>query len=351
MPIVPCPAMTSGSSYGCTNVAPRLLLQALAPSSYASEYESPCSTTVAPRASTAATLMCGVVIGMTIVAWQPSRCAASATPCAWLPADAAITPCARSAAVRCAILLYAPRSLNENTSAGPRASAARGCQAGATTSARARAATRRHVVDLRGQDLLQVVDRHDEARLAAIARVGQRRPLTGRGRRRFSASLRAAPFGRAPPMIMLDAFARSPSSASRAPRRSPSSTWAVEQLSPRDRARRGRPDLPPRHRGARRCASAPASTARAASRWPRARPRSRASRASASGCRGLHPSAVRAVGDQYVPRRDAMRPRSCREAEAALGFPDRHHRRPRGGAAHLPRRRARAARRPTSRGS
>ena len=32
-------------------------------------------------------------------------CAASATPCAWLPADAAMTPRARSAAVRCAILL------------------------------------------------------------------------------------------------------------------------------------------------------------------------------------------------------------------------------------------------------
>ncbi len=29
MPIVPCPAMTSGSSYGWTNVAPRLLLQRL----------------------------------------------------------------------------------------------------------------------------------------------------------------------------------------------------------------------------------------------------------------------------------------------------------------------------------
>ena len=39
------------------------------------------------------------------LAAQPSRCAASATPCAWLPADAAITPRARSAALMCAILL------------------------------------------------------------------------------------------------------------------------------------------------------------------------------------------------------------------------------------------------------
>ncbi len=59
--------------------------------------------------------MWGVVRGITIVAAQPSFCAASATPCAWLPADAAMTPRARAAGERCAILLYAPRSLNENT--------------------------------------------------------------------------------------------------------------------------------------------------------------------------------------------------------------------------------------------
>ena len=49
--------------------------------------------------------MWGVVTGTTIVAAQPSFCAASATPCAWLPAEAAMTPRARSADVRCAILL------------------------------------------------------------------------------------------------------------------------------------------------------------------------------------------------------------------------------------------------------
>ncbi len=59
--------------------------------------------------------MCGVVTGITIVALQPSFCAASATPCAWLPAEAAITPRSRAAGDSCAILLYAPRSLNENT--------------------------------------------------------------------------------------------------------------------------------------------------------------------------------------------------------------------------------------------
>ena len=43
-------------------------------------------------------LMRGVVTGMTITARQPRRCAASATPCAWLPALAAITPFFRRAA-------------------------------------------------------------------------------------------------------------------------------------------------------------------------------------------------------------------------------------------------------------
>ena len=104
MPIVPWPAMTSGSSYGCTNASPRLRFMRIA-SSYASAYESPCRRTWAPRACTASTLMRGVVIGMTITARQPRRCAASATPWAWLPALAAITPRARRARGSPAILL------------------------------------------------------------------------------------------------------------------------------------------------------------------------------------------------------------------------------------------------------
>ena len=52
---------------------------------------------------------------MTIVAGMPRRRAASATPCAWLPAEAQITPRWAMVSERCAILLYAPRSLNENT--------------------------------------------------------------------------------------------------------------------------------------------------------------------------------------------------------------------------------------------
>ena len=57
--------------------------------------------------------MSGVWRGITITALIPNRCAASATPCAWLPAEAAITPQAFSASVNLEILLYAPRNLKD----------------------------------------------------------------------------------------------------------------------------------------------------------------------------------------------------------------------------------------------
>ena len=50
---------------------------------------------------------------MNTVAAMPSACAARATPCAWLPALAATTPRARCSASNRAILVYAPRILNE----------------------------------------------------------------------------------------------------------------------------------------------------------------------------------------------------------------------------------------------
>jgi hypothetical protein len=50
---------------------------------------------------------------MTMVAGMPSMLARQATPCAWLPADAAITPRARSSGVRLASFTAAPRTLNE----------------------------------------------------------------------------------------------------------------------------------------------------------------------------------------------------------------------------------------------
>ena len=81
MPIVPCPAITSGSSYGCTNVRPRFFCSSMRVRvgvgvGVAVQHH------LAPRAATASTLMRGVVTGITMTARQPRRCAASATPCA-----------------------------------------------------------------------------------------------------------------------------------------------------------------------------------------------------------------------------------------------------------------------------
>ena len=55
----------------------------------------------APRRSSAR----GVVTGITITALQPSLRALSATPCAWLPAEAQMTPRCSCSGGRCAILL------------------------------------------------------------------------------------------------------------------------------------------------------------------------------------------------------------------------------------------------------
>ena len=63
------------------------------------------STTSPPRRLTASILICGVVVGMTITARQPSLAADSATPWAWLPAEAQMTPRLRFSADRLAILL------------------------------------------------------------------------------------------------------------------------------------------------------------------------------------------------------------------------------------------------------
>jgi hypothetical protein len=54
---------------------------------------------------TASILIAGVVVGMTITARVPSRLADSATPWAWLPAEAQITPRLSTAGLRWAILL------------------------------------------------------------------------------------------------------------------------------------------------------------------------------------------------------------------------------------------------------
>ena len=63
----------------------------------------PAKRTCAPYASVAATFGSGAPSGMKTVDLLSSSDAASATPCAWLPALAATTPLARSAADRLAI--------------------------------------------------------------------------------------------------------------------------------------------------------------------------------------------------------------------------------------------------------
>ena len=114
IPTVPCPAITSGSSNGWTYTRP--VRRATSPArAFASSKESPCRLTSAPSRRTASTLMPWVVSGMTMRAVMPRWRAARATPCAWLPAEAATTPRSASAGASRAILLYAPRTLNENT--------------------------------------------------------------------------------------------------------------------------------------------------------------------------------------------------------------------------------------------
>ena len=79
----------------------------------ASSKLSPASTTSAPRRCVFSTFTNGAKRGMTMVAGMPSRRAWCATPCAWLPAETAITPCVRSSCVSCRSVFSAPRSLND----------------------------------------------------------------------------------------------------------------------------------------------------------------------------------------------------------------------------------------------
>src|SRR5919112_2077313 len=75
--------------------------------------ERPWNLTSAPYPRVAFSLGIGAPSGMNTVALIPSIWAASATPCAWLPALAATTPAAFSSADRRDILRYAPRILND----------------------------------------------------------------------------------------------------------------------------------------------------------------------------------------------------------------------------------------------
>jgi hypothetical protein len=100
----------------------------------------------------------GVVVGITITARQPSLWALSATPWAWLPAEAQITPFCqllgrevRHLVVGAAQLEAAHRllvlALEQHLVVQAPAQVARGLQGGLDG----------HVVDAGGEDLLQVV--------------------------------------------------------------------------------------------------------------------------------------------------------------------------------------------------
>jgi hypothetical protein len=104
--------MTSTWSNGWMSTAPVSAANARAAPS-ASSTVAPAKRTCAPYAWVAATFGSGAASGMKTVEVHPSSDAASATPCAWLPALAATTPCARSCSDSRAMRTYAPRILNE----------------------------------------------------------------------------------------------------------------------------------------------------------------------------------------------------------------------------------------------
>src|SRR5579872_6566376 len=110
-PIVPLPAITSGSSKAWIKVASTPGNDRVSKVRHQSANGT--LITHPPMRSTAATLVAGAVSGATMVARMPIRLAQNATPCAILPADAVSTPrsnCSRG--VR-AITLAAPRILND----------------------------------------------------------------------------------------------------------------------------------------------------------------------------------------------------------------------------------------------
>src|SRR4051794_18053538 len=102
----------SALSNGWIRTAPVRSANARASTRASSRYR-PWKTTSAPYPRVAFSLGIGAPSGMNTVALIPSACAARATPCAWLPADAATTPRAFSSGERRDIRVYAPRILKE----------------------------------------------------------------------------------------------------------------------------------------------------------------------------------------------------------------------------------------------
>ena len=89
--IEPWPVATSKSSKGWTKVYPCSAANSFA-FSQASSYTLPWRTTSAPSSFVRFTFNKGVVVGITTIAGAPNFLAAYATPCAWFPAEAVISP-------------------------------------------------------------------------------------------------------------------------------------------------------------------------------------------------------------------------------------------------------------------
>ena len=113
-PRVPWPAMTWASSNGWTYVSPSSRTSSFA-FSFASSQICPWSTTSPPYAFVAAILAGVAFVAMQMTARMPWILAASATPCAWLPADEQTTPRRFSSSESCANLFSGPRILYEPT--------------------------------------------------------------------------------------------------------------------------------------------------------------------------------------------------------------------------------------------
>src|SRR3954452_21833552 len=124
---------------------------------------------------------------MNTVALAPSRRAARATPCAWLPALAATTPRARSASVSREMRVYAPRILNDpvrcrfshlsHTGPPTRSASPRECHSGVcrTTSPRSSAAASTSAPLTRGISLEPLTRRSSQAGGPAGSRTRHRR--------------------------------------------------------------------------------------------------------------------------------------------------------------------------------
>src|SRR6266545_3635330 len=98
-PTVPWPAITSGSSYGCTSVRPVSSISRSSRSKAAGMSGAE-SSTVAPYARAAAIFIGDAVCHMTTSASIPSSADAYASACAWLPAEIEMTPRSFSSCVR-----------------------------------------------------------------------------------------------------------------------------------------------------------------------------------------------------------------------------------------------------------